>query len=220
MHRLHALTAPLLLVLLLSLLTACASFTNPLTGTTVGGGTVARTSLLLGTPLPLGMEYYAEHSRIEGQDGMEVLRGSASPAMCARTVCDALQQDGWTARLAYATETRALYVFEKNGRTAAVNILPQANLTLMTLYVSSTAPASLPIPVIKKADHSFNFGFGSSSSSNSSGNSDSSGSSPYDSQGIPAQEEGTGGLSTAPEAPYGAGGAGSSGVGHVQERDL
>lgn len=210
MHRLPAIAV----LLLLSLLTACASFTNPLTGTTVGGGTVARTSRLLGTPLPSGMEFYAEHSRIEGQDGMEVLRGTSSPAMCARTVCDALQNDGWTARLASATETRALYVFERDGRIAAVNILPQANLTVMILYVSSSAPASLPIPVMKKADHSFNFGFGSSSRGSGAGSSRS----PYDSQdyGIPAQQEGTGGLSTAPEAPYGESTGGST----IQERDL
>ena len=151
MHRLLVTIS----LLLLPLIAGCAGFTNPLTGTTVGGGVVANTSRLLGTPLPAGMEFYAEHSRIEGQDGMETLRGTASPAMCARTVCDALQADGWAIRLGYATETRALYAFEKQGRLAVVNILPQASLTLMTLYTSSVPPASIPIPFTKKPDYSF-----------------------------------------------------------------
>ena len=199
MHRLLVTIS----LLLLPLVAGCAGFTNPLTGTTVGGGVVANTSRLLGTPLPAGMEFYAEHSRIEGQDGMETLRGTASPAMCARTVCDALQADGWAIRLGYATETRALYVFEKQGRLAAVNILPQASLTLMTLYTSSVPPASIPIPFTKKPDYSF--GFGSSSSSNTPSNESAS--------DIPAQEEGTGGLSTAPEGQQGSSGP-------IQERDL
>ena len=76
MHRLLVTIS----LLLLPLIAGCAGFTNPLTGTTVGGGVVANTSRLLGTPLPAGMEFYAEHSRIEGQDGMETLRGTASPA--------------------------------------------------------------------------------------------------------------------------------------------
>ncbi len=197
MHRLLVTIA----LLLLPLVAGCGGFTNPLTGTTVGGGVVSHTSRLLGTPLPAGMEFYSEHSRIEGQDGMEVLRGTASPAMCARTVCDALQADGWSIRLGYATETRALYVFEKQGRVAAISILPQASLTLMTIYTSSMPPASIPIPFTKKPDYSF--GFGSSSASNTD----------TSSPDIPPMEEGTGGLSTAPESPQG-------GSGQLQERDL
>ena len=118
-------------------------------------------------------------------------------------MCDALQADGWAIRLGYATETRALYAFEKQGRLAVVNILPQASLTLMTLYTSSVPPASIPIPFTKKPDYSF--GFGSSSSSNTPSNEPAS--------DIPAQEEGTGGLSTAPEGQQ-------DSSGPIQERDL
>ena len=137
MHRLLVTIS----LLLLPLIAGCAGFTNPLTGTTVGGGVVANTSRLLGTPLPAGMEFYAEHSRIEGQDGMETLRGTASPAMCARTVCDALQADGWAIRLGYATETRALYAFEKQGRPAPGK--PDPHDALHKLRASGEHPHSL-----------------------------------------------------------------------------
>ena len=73
----------------------------------------------------------------------------------------------------------------------------------MTLYTSSVPPASIPIPFTKKPDYSF--GFGSSSSSNTPSNEPAS--------DIPAQEEGTGGLSTAPEGQQGSSGP-------IQERDL
>lgn len=190
-----------LTLLLLPVLAGCAGHTIPFTGTTAGGGVVAHESKLLGIAIPKGMDFYPEHSQIEGADGMEILRGTASPTLCATSVTNALQDAGWKARLGYATETRALYAFEKQGRLAVINIQPQSGFTLMTIYTSATPPHGVPIPVRKKADYSFGFG-SSSSSSSDAGSSD-----------IPAQEEGTGGLSTAPETS-------SEGGGTFEERDL
>ena len=194
MHRLLV----TLTLLILPILAGCAGVANPLTGTTAGGGLVARESKLLGTPLPLGMDFYPEHSRIEGQDGMEVLRGDASLYMCASKTCTALQNAGWTTRLAYATSSRACYVFEKDGRLAVITIHPQSptTLTLMVIYTCSAPPAGLPMPIQEKS--SFSFGFGSGSEKSTDGSS-----------GYPA-EEGTGGLSTAPVHESGT----------IQERDL
>lgn len=148
MHRLLV----TLTLLILPILAGCAGVANPLTGTTAGGGLVARESKLLGTPLPLGMDFYPEHSRIEGQDGMEVLRGDASLYMCASKTCTALQNAGWTTRLAYATSSRACYVFEKDGRLAVITIHPQSptTLTLMVIYTCS-APPACPCPYRKRA---------------------------------------------------------------------
>ena len=133
---------------------------------------------------------------------MEVLRGDASLYMCASKTCTALQNAGWTTRLAYATSSRACYVFEKDGRLAVITIHPQSptTLTLMVIYTCSAPPAGLPMPIQEKS--SFSFGFGSGSEKSTDGSS-----------GYPA-EEGTGGLSTAPStAPVHESGT-------IQERDL
>ena len=200
MHRLLV----TLTLLLLPVLAGCAGQAIPFTGTTAGGGVVAHESKLLGIPIPRGMDFYPEHSQIVGMDGMEIFRGTASPALCASTVSNTLQDAGWQGRLGHATERKALYVFEKQGRVAVINIEPQAGFTLMTIYTSSTPPQIMPIPVPKKADFSFGFG---SSSSNTSGQT---GDPAYDD--IPAQEYGTGGLSTAP--------LDSSGAGTFEENNL
>ncbi len=202
MHRLLV----TLTLLLLPVLAGCAGHAIPFTGTTAGGGMVAHESKLLGIAIPRGMDFYPEHSQIEGADGMEILRGTASPALCAASVSNGLQDSGWKARLGYATETRALYAFEREGRLAVINIQPQSGFTLLTIYTSSTPPQGVPIPVRKKADYSFGFGSSSSSNSEPAPNEPE----PYD---IPAQEEGTGGLSTAPLSS-------SEGSGTFEERDL
>ena len=208
MHRLLV----TLTLLLLPVLAGCAGQAIPFTGNTAGGGVVAHESRLLGIAIPRGMDFYPEHSQIEGADGMEILRGTASPALCASSVSNALQDAGWQGRLGYATERRALHVFEKQGRLAVINIEPQSGFTLMIIYTSSNPPQGMPIPVRKKSDFSFGFGFGQSSSRTSE---------PADGPaqgGIPVQEEGTGGLSTAPLDSSGPASSGDGGT--FEERDL
>ncbi|MDO5536145.1 MAG: hypothetical protein Q4F72_01240 [Desulfovibrionaceae bacterium] len=164
--RLSGTLLPGMLVFILSaLLAGCAGYVNPLTGTTLAGGVPASQSRLLGTRLPSGMDFYPEHSRITGTEGMEILRGDASPAACASATVNGLQEQGWTARLASATEMRACYAFEKDGRLAVITIYPQSptTMTLMTVYVSSSAPADMPLPVMKS--RGLNFGSGRAPSS-------------------------------------------------------
>lgn len=202
MHRLLVTLA----LLALPALAGCGGVTMPLTGTTPGGGVIARESALLSIPVPGGMDFYPEHSRMTNGDGMEIFRGDASPTLCARVVTDNMQSSGWTCRLAQAGQDRALYAFEKNGRLAVITIQPQSptTLTLLTIYTASTPPQGIPVPVREKS--SFSFGFGSSSSS-----SDSTTDTGAADQG--AVDPGASGLSTAPEPAGGSGG-------QIQERDL
>lgn len=204
---------PVILSLLLLPLLAACGVVNPLTGNTTGGGQPTQTSRLLGARLPAGMEFYPEHSSIQGQDGREALRGSVSPGLCASTLTTDLAAQGWTPRLAYVTETRGYYAFERSGRLAVLVIEPQAptSLTLVTICTASVPPAQpLPVPVPKKAD--YGLGLGGSSEPD-----------PGDSTpgAVPA---GNGGLETTPEssgidmAPQASPQA--PGSGQIQERTL
>ncbi len=144
MHR-------LLVTLLLSLIAlagGCSSYVNPLTGATLAGGVPASSSRLLGFRLPAGMAYYAEHSRISGQDGVEILRGEAGPGACAASAVNGMQELGWTPRLGSASNIRAVYAYEKDGRMAVITIYPQSptTMTLMIIYTSSRNPEHMPLP--------------------------------------------------------------------------
>ncbi len=126
----------------------CSTYVNPLTGTTIAGGVPASTSRLLGIRLPSNMDFYPEHSRITGQDGMEVLRGDAGPAACASSVINGMAGQGWTPRLGSASDMRACYAYEKDGRLAVITIYPQSptTMTLLIIYTSSMQSGDMPLP--------------------------------------------------------------------------
>ncbi len=144
MHRLLV----TLVFVLAAAAAGCSSYVNPLTGTTLAGGVPATTSRLVGIRLPRAMDFYPEHSRITGQDGMEVLRGDAGPAACAASVVNGMAEQGWTPRLGAATQTRAVYAYEKDGRMAVITIYPQSptTMTLLIIYTGSASAADMPLP--------------------------------------------------------------------------
>lgn len=118
MHR-PLVTLPLLA--LLFLLGGCAGM-GSFGGVSASGGRPASTSVLLGVSLPAGTEYFPSHSNISGQDGVEILRSSAGPAVCAGAIANGLQSQGWKVRLSQTAANRGFYVFENGGRIAAVHV--------------------------------------------------------------------------------------------------
>lgn len=191
MHRLLV----TLLVVVSAALAGCGGYINPLTGSSLSGGMPTTQSKLLGIRVPSGMDFYPEHSRLNGSEGMEILRGDASPALCASTVINGMQEQGWTARMGFATETRACYAYEKGGQLAVITIYPQSptTMTLMTILVSFSAPAEMPIPITKKSS----FSFGSSSN---------------DSAPAPAEAASDGGYSSEPISTAPVSSDGGSGI--------
>lgn len=83
-------------------------------GMTASGGRPTPSSVLLGVALPAGTEYFPSHSSISGQDGVEILRSSSGPAVCAGTIASGLQARGWKVRLSQTSGNRGFYIFE-NG---------------------------------------------------------------------------------------------------------
>ena len=189
-----------LLIILMTLACSCTGYVNPITGTTLSGGVPATQSRLLNVRLPSGMECIPDHSKIDGSDGLEIVRGDASPALCAQVITTGMQDQGWRLRLATAASLRACYAYENGGRTAVITIEPQTgtSLTLVTIATSSGTPSGTPLPVAPARKNPFDFSSGSSNNNNSSSDSDSSGS------------LSTAPLSTAPE----------SGSGHIEGRDI
>ncbi len=168
-----------LLLALMLLLSSCTGYVNPITGTTLSGGVPATQSRLLNVRLPSGMECIPDHCKIDGSDGLEIVRGDASPALCAQVITTGMQDQGWTLRLATAANLRACYVYDNGSRTAAITIEPQTgtSLTLVTIATSSGTPSGTPLPVAPARKNPFDFGGGSNSNDSGSMNSsDSSGS--------------------------------------------
>lgn len=201
MHRLLV----TLLLLLTGLGSGCTGYVNPLTGTTLSGGVPATQSRLLGVRLPSGMECIPDHCKITGSDGLEIVRGDASPALCAQVITNGLKDQGWTLRLGTAAGKRANYVFENAGRTASITIEPQTGttMTLVTISTSSSAPGDVPLPTASQSSGFFNFSKSDSGSADSSGSSGTSAPSGFDDSSAPIS---TAPLSTAPQPASSGGG--------------
>ncbi len=189
-----------LLIMLMTLACSCTGYVNPITGNTLSGGVPATQSRLLSVRLPSGMECIPDHSKIDGSDGLEIVRGDASPALCAQVITTGMQDQGWRLRLATAANMRACYAYENGSRTAVITIEPQTgtSMTLVTIATSSGTPSGTPLPVAPARKNPFDFSFGSNNNSDSSDSSGSSGS------------LSTEPLSTAPE----------SGSGHIEGRNI
>ncbi len=131
----------LLLAFALLLQAACASF-DSLTGRSAAGGTPAQQSVLLGIPLPAGMEYYPSHSAVSGGEGVEVLRGTVSPAACAMAVAQAMLDQGWRIRLSKTVGSRAWYLFERDASHAIVHVRIQTppGMTIVEIAKGRTLP--------------------------------------------------------------------------------
>ena len=87
MHR-PLVTLPI--IALLFFLSGCSGM-GGFGGMTASGGRPTPSSVLLGVALPAGTEYFPSHSSISGQDGVEILRSSSGPAVCAGTIASGLQ---------------------------------------------------------------------------------------------------------------------------------
>ncbi len=131
----------LLLAFALLLQAACASF-DSLTGHSAAGGTPVQQSVLLGIPLPAGMEYYPSHSAVSGGEGVEVLRGTVSPATCAMAVAQAMLDQGWHVRLSKTMGSRAWYLFERDASFAVVHVRIQTppGMTLVEIAKGRALP--------------------------------------------------------------------------------
>ncbi|MBQ1844802.1 MAG: hypothetical protein II132_02495 [Desulfovibrio sp.] len=131
----------LLLASMLLLPAGCAFF-DPLTGRSAAGGAPAVQSVLLGIPLPAGMEYYPSHSAVSGDEGVEVLRGSAAPATCAMAVAQAMLDQGWRVRLSKTAGARAWYLFERDASFAVVHVRIQTppGMTLVEIAKGRALP--------------------------------------------------------------------------------
>ncbi len=131
----------LLLSCALLLEAGCASF-GSLTGRSASGGAPAVQSVLLGIPLPAGMEYYPSHSAVSGGEGIEVLRGPATPASCAMAVAQAMLDQGWRVRLSKTAGARAWYLFERDASFAVVHVRIQTppGMTLVEIAKGRALP--------------------------------------------------------------------------------
>ncbi len=124
-------------------LAGCAqmSIENPFTSDPLTGGQNATTSILLGVPLPAGMQRYASHGYISpgmtGQrQGLETYRGNVDSAAAAMTMNSGLASAGWNLRMQNRKGDRAVHVYENGKNMAAIVFHRQGILTIMEIWQS------------------------------------------------------------------------------------
>ena len=150
MHR-PLVTLPI--IALLFFLSGCSGM-GGFGGMTASGGRPTPSSVLLGVALPAGTEFFPSHSSISGQDGVEILRSSSGPVVCAGTIASGLQARGWKVRLSQTSGNRGFYIFENGGRLAIVHVSIQTPpmQTLVQIAAGTQLPdgATVTLPVMTR----------------------------------------------------------------------
>lgn len=111
----------------------------------ITGGINANTSQLLEIPLPAGLQRYSGHGfqsigESGSREGLEVLRGNINANLAAQQIFSGMQGQGWQLRLALNKNNRAIYVYDKQDRTAALTFRPQTMLTVIDIWAGPRLP--------------------------------------------------------------------------------
>ena len=153
LYNMHRPLVTLPIIALLFFLSGCSGM-GGFGGMTASGGRPTPSSVLLGVALPAGTEYFPSHSSISGQDGVEILRSSSGPAVCAGTIASGLQARGWKVRLSQTSGNRGFYIFENGGRLAIVHVSIQTPpmQTLVQIAAGTQLPdgATVTLPVMSQ----------------------------------------------------------------------
>ena len=114
-----------------------------------GSGKTTRQSQLLGVSLPSGMSLSADHSRISGDEGVEVAIGQMNAAVAAQNLFNSLQAAGWQLRLQQSRPGRGIYVYDNGERMAVVHVEAQTMQTVLTICAGNRLPdgSMLNLPV-------------------------------------------------------------------------
>lgn len=116
----------------------------------VSGGVDAPTSQLLDAPLPAGLQRYAGHgfitSGLSGKEGLEILRGPVDSRAAALTLFNTLKTHGWQLLGAQRKNSRAAYLYGKNGEHVILSFRPQGNLTIVEIWRASQLPPDSELP--------------------------------------------------------------------------
>ena len=138
MHR-PLVTLPI--IALLFFLSGCSGM-GGFGGMTASGGRPTPSSVLLGVALPAGTEYFPSHSSISGQDGVEILRSSSGPAVCAGTIASGLQARGWKVRLSQTSGIQTPPMQTLVQIAAGTQLPDGATVTLPVMSQHTGTPSS------------------------------------------------------------------------------
>lgn len=126
---------------------------NPFTSDPLTGGQNATTSILLGVPIPAGMQRYASHGYISSgmmgeRKGLETYRGNVDQGAAAMTMNSGLASAGWNLRMQNSKGDRAIHVYENGKNMAAIVFHRQGILTIMEIWQSPRLEdgAAMPRP--------------------------------------------------------------------------
>ena len=122
---------------LLALTGGCATLgiDNPF-----GPGEDTRQSQLLGVPFPAGMSLSADHSHVNGGEGVEVAFGQVTSSTVAQGLVNSLQAAGWQLRLQQSRAGKGISVYENGERMAVVVVESQTVQTVATICAGNRLP--------------------------------------------------------------------------------
>lgn len=114
-----------------------------------GPGENTRQSQLLGVQLPSGMSLSGDHTRVSGNDGVEVAFGQMDAAVAAQNLFNSLQGAGWQLRLQQSRPGKGIYVYDNGERVAVIFVEAQAMQTVLTICAGNRLPdgSMLNLPV-------------------------------------------------------------------------
>lgn len=126
--------------------------TNPLTG-----GVDTNTSALLNISLPQGLQCYPTHGFITNgaqgdKEGLEILRGNVNVSSAAQSLYDTLKSHGWQLVGALRKDSRALYLYQKQGEYAVLAFRRQGMLTVIEIWHGASLPPGAELPDASSAN--------------------------------------------------------------------
>lgn len=117
----------------------------------VTGGVDAPASKLLDLPLPVGLQRYAGHGFVNtlpdgNREGLEILRGPVDSRASALSLFNTLKSHGWQLLGAQRKNSRAIYLYGKNGEHAIISFHPQGTLTIVEIWRARQLPPDSELP--------------------------------------------------------------------------
>lgn len=131
------------LMLLTALSAGCSfgGFKNPFVSDPLTGGVNAATSDILGVALPPGLQRFSAHGHIDHNgEGLETLRGAINSTAAALELFNTLKDAGWQLRMSLRENSRAVYLYQKDGEYAIIAFHPQGMLTIVEIWRGAALP--------------------------------------------------------------------------------
>lgn len=129
------------------LIAGCSSLglQSPFPNDPLTGGVDAKSSALLGIPIPSGLQRYPSHGFIAtgasgGREGLETFRGYIDGKAASLNLFNTLRQHGWELKLSLRKGDRSVTLYQRDKEFAIITFHRQGMLTILEIWVAPELP--------------------------------------------------------------------------------